>query len=165
MPEPFLAILSHSSFAVSWCFSSQASYASREANGIIGRSGLVVMTSPFDYRCRCAAGSGCPLPKVAVACASLSTLATLHSSSCLSARPSEPPPPRSGATPSLASSAPPPTRRVAANWILVFELGREVLQRKPPGIPRWSGHPHVDHQSRPTGQYMEVDGGLVGVGA
>src|SRR5215210_3140836 len=52
MPDPFLAILSHSPSEAAWFSSSQASQASREAKGMIGRS-LVVMTSPFDDRCRC----------------------------------------------------------------------------------------------------------------
>jgi hypothetical protein len=52
MPDPFLAILSHSPSDVACCSSSQASHAAREANGMIGRSGLVVMASPFDERCR-----------------------------------------------------------------------------------------------------------------
>ncbi len=51
MPDPFLAILSHSPPDVAWCSSSQAFHASREANGMIGKSVLVVMASPFYYRC------------------------------------------------------------------------------------------------------------------
>ena len=53
MPDPFLAILSHNPLDVACCSSSQDSHALREANGMIGRSGLVVMASPFDYRWRC----------------------------------------------------------------------------------------------------------------
>ena len=53
MPERFLAILSHSPSDAVCCPSIQASQASREANGTIGRSGLAVMGSPFDTRHRC----------------------------------------------------------------------------------------------------------------
>ena len=48
MPDPFLAILSHNPLDVACCSSSQDSHTLREANGMIGRSGVVVMTSPFD---------------------------------------------------------------------------------------------------------------------
>jgi hypothetical protein len=48
IPEPFLAILSHSPSEVVCRPSRKAFHASREANETIGRSGLGVMTSPFD---------------------------------------------------------------------------------------------------------------------
>jgi hypothetical protein len=55
MPELFLANFSHSPSDIVECRpSSQDSHASREANETIGRSGLLVMASPFDDRCRCA---------------------------------------------------------------------------------------------------------------
>src|SRR5215208_4183617 len=48
-PEPFLASLSHSLSEVAWCSSSHVSHASREANGIIGSLGfLVVMAFPLS---------------------------------------------------------------------------------------------------------------------
>src|SRR5829696_7832097 len=50
MPEPFLAILSHSPSEPAWCSSSHASQPSREANEMIGRSGLAVTRSPFNIR-------------------------------------------------------------------------------------------------------------------
>jgi hypothetical protein len=51
MLDPFLAILSHSPLESAWCFASQASHASREANGMIGRSGLAVIACPLDNWC------------------------------------------------------------------------------------------------------------------
>src|SRR5829696_2171320 len=50
MPEPFLAIFSHSPSESAWCSSSQASHPSREANEMIGRSGLAVIRAPFNTR-------------------------------------------------------------------------------------------------------------------
>ena len=52
MPESFLAISSCSPPGVAWCFSSHVSHASREANGITGRSGLAIIAPPFDDRRR-----------------------------------------------------------------------------------------------------------------
>ena len=46
IPEPFLAILSHSPSDVACCPSRKAYHASREANGTIGKSDLVVMACP-----------------------------------------------------------------------------------------------------------------------
>src|SRR5215212_8006801 len=50
MPEPFLAILSHSPSDFLCRSSSHAAHASRDANGTMGRSGLVVIASPFWHR-------------------------------------------------------------------------------------------------------------------
>src|SRR5215212_1192487 len=71
MPEPFLAILTHSPSEVACRSSRKASHASREAKGKIGRSGLAAMASPSDDRCRRATkrrsvSSERPIPSLAV---------------------------------------------------------------------------------------------------
>src|SRR5215217_553996 len=71
MPDPFLAILTHSPSEVACRSSRKASHASREAKGKIGRSGLAAMASPPHARCRRATkrrsvSSERPIPSLAV---------------------------------------------------------------------------------------------------
>src|SRR5215208_5498507 len=71
MPDPFLAILTHSPSEVACRSSRKASHASREAKGKIGRSGLAAMASPSHARCRRATkrrsvSSERPIPSLAV---------------------------------------------------------------------------------------------------
>jgi hypothetical protein len=65
-PEPFLARSSQNPSEGAWCSTGHVSHASRQVNGIIGSSGiLVIMASPFSWRsCHVMVPTGNTFPRL-----------------------------------------------------------------------------------------------------